>query len=121
MSLLDDHEENLALILEDKETFGVDIKFIRPDKTTFTVQGEVNLISRHISTEFNKEVTGRRSNCALRMSTLPETPKEGWIIETSPQPGREPVKQYMIESGGIFPDYQSGTIVIFLTENEAVI
>ena len=131
MSLIDLHEEILSNSLENPEFFGVPIKLIRTnDMTEFELFGSVNVISRHISVETNAEMSGKRSNCTIRLSTfltltgilLADVKSEilGWIVETSPRPSKQAVKRYMIEDGGVFPDEHLGTITIFLVEVDEI-
>ncbi len=126
MSLVDDHESNLATILEDNNLFGVDITLIDTNDVEYEFKGQVNIISRPWTVDTGADVSGERSNITIRLSTfLTETSVTiddiktdliDWKVRTSPQPGKQPEKTYIIEEGGVYPDHHLGIITIFLTE-----
>lgn len=128
MSLILDHEENLALSLEDPDFFGVPITLIDTNDTEYEFTGQANNISRHFALDAGAgdEVAGERSNVTIRLSTfLTKTnvdiedikiELENWKVKVSPQPTLQDEKTFLIEQGGIFPDRHLGIITIFLTE-----
>ncbi|MCK5606231.1 hypothetical protein KAR91_30305 [Candidatus Pacearchaeota archaeon] len=129
MSLLTDHEAILEITLEDTELFGVPIEFKSPDDSTFSLNGQVNIISRHISVDTGSDIVSERSNITVRLSSLQtalgitnvdviKTGLKKYRITTSPQPGTVPDEEFVIEDGGVFPDSHLGIVTIFLTKLE---
>jgi hypothetical protein len=129
MSLLTDHEAILETTLEDTELFGVPIEFKAPNDSTFSLNGQVNIISRHISVDTGSDVVSERSNVTVRLSSLQtelgitdvdaiRTELKKYIVTTSPQPGTVPDEEFLIEDGAPFPDSHLGIITIFLTKME---
>jgi hypothetical protein len=126
MSLITDHESNLATILENENFFGVGITLIDTNDVEYEFKGQVNIISRPWTLDTGANVSGERSNVTIRLSTfLTETSVNiddiktdliNWKVRTSPQPGLQPEKTYIIGEGGVFPDHHLGIITIFLTE-----
>jgi tricorn protease-like protein len=132
MSLIDEHEEVLATSLEDTDLFGVPIVFTSNDElTTFTLDGQVNRISRHMGVDLGYDITTKRQNISVRMSSLRSqltftdiedlrVKLANYKITTSPQPSKVPDKDFLIEPGSIFPDAHLGIITIFLQELESI-
>ena len=123
MSLLVDHEEHLATSLEDSAYWGVPIKFTSPDnQIEFTINGQVNKISRMAELYPSDDVAIGRVNCTVRLSTVLAQlgqPTRNWKAETTPQPGIVPIGLFLIEESG-FNDDQLGVITYTLTEIEKI-
>lgn len=128
MSLIDDHESNLAISLEDLEKFGVPIILIDTNDVEYEFTGQSNIISRHFSVDTGADVVGSRANITIRLSTFLtktnidieeiNTEIQNWKVQVSPQPNLQDKKTFIIEEGGVFPDRHLGIITIFLTEVE---
>lgn len=124
------HETNLSIILEDESKFGVPIILIDKNDIEYELTGQCNIISRSWDVDAGSDISGERSNITIRLSTFLtktnididdiKTELINWKIKTTPQPEKQQEKIYIIEEGGIFPDFHLGVITFFLTEIEII-
>jgi hypothetical protein len=134
MSILDEHEEHLAISLESTDTFGVPLVFTSPDGlTTYNLTGQLNIISKHSDTlDLMGEVTMVRANCTVRSSSMASAagypgdvnwadkiPAAGWKVDATKTAMGVAVK-FLIEKGSLFPDDHLGTTTYFLAGLEII-
>jgi hypothetical protein len=129
MSLLDAHRENARRNIADSTKFGVAITLKHSNGVdTYEFKGQFNSISRHYEIDTGAGISGERANVTIMLDEviektgipadeLRDTLKK-WKVYGTPKPTEQLAKDYVIETGGVFPDYQLGVVNIFLTEIE---